>query len=44
MKPYFNRFPTSTALRIQYAERNVLEKHLATARELVIVGDKVVFK
>ena len=43
-EPYFNRFPTSTALRIQYAEREVLEKHLATARELLIVGGKVVFR
>jgi hypothetical protein len=43
MKPYFNRFPTSTALN-QYAEREVLEKHLASAKELVIVGGKVVFK
>ena len=43
-EPYFNRFPTSTALRIQYAEREVLEKHLATARELVISCDKVVVR
>ena len=43
-EPYFNRFPTSTALRIQYAEREVLEKHLATARELLFVDGNVVFK
>ena len=43
-EPYFNRFPTSTALRIYFVEKDILSKQLDTAKELVIVDDKVVFK
>ena len=41
-EPYFNRFPTSTALKVHFVEKDVLNTHLATAKELVISGDKVV--
>lgn len=44
-EPYFNRFPTSAALKVHYVEQDILEQYLATtAKELVIVGDKVVFR
>ncbi len=43
-EPYFNRFPTSTALKIYFVEKDILSKQLDTAKELVIVGDKVVFR
>ena len=31
-------------LRIHIAEKELLETHFVTAKELVIVGDKVVFR
>lgn len=34
--PYFNRFPTSTALRIFYVEKDVLDTHLKGAHRLVV--------
>ena len=43
-EPYFNRFPTSTALKVHFVERDELNKNLATAKHLTIVGDKVVFR
>ncbi len=43
-EPYFNRFPTSTALKVHFVERDELNKNLATARELVISCDKVVVR
>ena len=43
-EPYFNRFPTSTALKVHFVERDELNKNLATAKHLTIIGDKVVFR
>ena len=43
-EPFFNRYPTSTALRIIYVEKELLDKHLASAEQLVIENDRVVSK
>ena len=42
--PYFSRFPTSSALRIRYANSDQLALHLATADEVVISGSQIVSK
>ena len=41
---FFNRFPTSVALRISHVDKNVLEQQLATAQELEIKKGRIIKK
>lgn len=42
--PYFNRYPTSTALRIYDIDRHEAEEQLINSHPLEVTGDKVVEK
>ena len=43
-EPFFNRFPTSVALRINYIEKDELTMNLANAQELIISNNQVINK
>ena len=43
-EPFFNRFPTSVALRINYVEKDDLIKNLSNAQELIISNNQVINK
>lgn len=43
-EPFFNRFPTSTALRVNFVEKDTLKSYLVKAQELMIHNNKVINK
>lgn len=43
-EPFFNRFPTSTALRLNMVEKDILNEILSSAQEYIISNNQVIKK
>jgi predicted SprT family Zn-dependent metalloprotease len=43
-EPFFNRFPTSVALKINYVDKDEVLSHLSKAQELIISNNQVINK